>query len=407
METVSLLIFSLLLGGGIGNDLLSLVPTDAYWKSKEVEVTAANIMLDLNSVKSDDTSKATAIRRLMAIRTLGELKSPDAMSTLKSQLDSKEMFVADYAQRAIDAIEGKAGKGNVGKASGVPPDRMKADLYMLPEHCGAVGQARLFSGPPLSFPKPKDGEEAAGGDEQSQREQMANMMIYVAEMTGNIRVDGVTLGVSDEVGPMQGFVCLLVRGQWDADAVKSALQPEFNQTKTVDDVDFLSPQFGGAAAAIPSNELFCFTAGDNPGTLPLDDLAAAIKTGKGKLDSAEDLVKLIGTVDTTQPVWGAIHVNDSYRQAPQLAPFQSITFVGKPTDTGRQYEAQAIGSDADAVKTSIDQFKDIIDQMKREMSHAVEATAAAKPMADFINSIELKADGTNASATAEIKRPSP
>ena len=58
---------------------------------------------------------------------------------LYQQLDSKDLFVADYAQRAIDSIEGKVSA----PPSGVPPDRMRADLYMLPEHCGAVAQVRM------------------------------------------------------------------------------------------------------------------------------------------------------------------------------------------------------------------------------------------------------------------------
>ena len=86
MEFSIFLIFTILLGGGQGNDLLDLIPTDAYWKSKDVEVNLTNILLELNSLKPDDTSKATAVRRLMAIRTLGELKSPDAMpSTLRQR----------------------------------------------------------------------------------------------------------------------------------------------------------------------------------------------------------------------------------------------------------------------------------------------------------------------------------
>src|SRR4051812_1355960 len=118
-EASIFLIFTMLLGGGSGNELLDIIPTDAYWKAKEVEVTATNILIELNSIKADDTSKASAVRRLMAIRTLGELKSADAVPSLKSQLESKEMFIAAYAQRALNAIEGKP----TAPASGVPPDR--------------------------------------------------------------------------------------------------------------------------------------------------------------------------------------------------------------------------------------------------------------------------------------------
>src|SRR5205823_2631891 len=56
-EACIFLLFTMLLGGGSGNELLDLIPTDAYWKSKAIEITAPNIMLELNSIKVDDTSK--------------------------------------------------------------------------------------------------------------------------------------------------------------------------------------------------------------------------------------------------------------------------------------------------------------------------------------------------------------
>src|SRR5439155_11917719 len=152
---------------------------------------------------------------------------------------------------------GKASGPAGSPTSGVPPDRMKADLYLLPEHCGGVGQVRFLSGKPMTMPKPKEGEEAAaGGDARSTMEQLANQIIYVAEMTGNVRVDGVTIGVSDEIGQNQGFFVMLVRGQWDADAVKGAIQPQFTQTRTAGDLEFMSPPMAPIAIAVPSNELF-------------------------------------------------------------------------------------------------------------------------------------------------------
>src|SRR4051812_38893009 len=320
METSIFLIFTLILGGGTGNDLLDLVPTEVYWKAKDVEPTVGNLMLELNSIKPDDTSKPTAARKLMAIRALGELKSPDAMNNLKTQLESKEMFVADYAQRAIDSIEGKPAR-----TSGVPPDRMKQDLYMLPAGCGAVGQVQLRSGKALTLPKAKEGEDgAAGGDPRSMLEQTANQMIYIAEMIGNVRVNGVTIGVSEQVGPQAGFVTLYVRGQWDADAMKGAIQPQLPVAKTGGGTEYMCPSYGGMAVAVPSDELFVLTGGPPNVNMPLDDIGEAIKTNKGKFDEATDLAKLVESVDTKQPAWAALWVSENYRQAPPLAPFDSL-----------------------------------------------------------------------------------
>lgn len=405
MDAISIVIFSLLLSGGGGNDLLDLVPTDGYWKSKEVELTTANIMLELNSLKPDDTSKAMAVRRLMAIRTLGELKSIDALPSLKAQLDSKEMFVADYAQRAIDVIQGNAPN----KSSGIPPDRMKADLLMLPEHCGAVGQIRLQPGKALQYPKPREDEDAAGGDAQSQAAQLTNQMIYVAEITGNVRVDAVTIGVSEDVGPMLGFVTLYVRGQWDAEAIKGALQPTFNQTKTAGETEFMLPSFGSAALAAPSNDFFAMIAFP-PGTAaPMEDVGAAIKTGKGKLESAADLIKLIESMNAkesiwTQPIWAAAVIGESYRQAPQLVPFDSITLFAKRISDGLQYSAKATGKDAEAMKSGVDQITGMITEAKDDLTSQAESAPAVQPFIDLLKSVELKSDGTTATGSAVMKQ---
>ena len=403
METIMLMVFSLLLGGGGGNDLLSLIPSDAYWKSKDIQITVPNILLELNSIKSDDTSKATAVHRLMAIRALGELKNADAIPSLKTQLDSKELFVADYAQRAIDAIQGNASA----PTSGVPPDRMKADLYMLPEHCGAVAQLKMAPGKFVApATQPAADEQAAGGDAKSQLEQMANTLIYIAEMTGNIRVDGVTLGVSDEIGSNQGFVIFIVRGKWDLDAVKSALQGVLPQTKAAGEEDFMTAQDAPVAVAVPSDELFVMTSGPTLNIVPLEDIGNAIKTGKGKFESSTDLIQTIGTIDTTAAAsWAAMFVSDNYRQAPQLAAFDSLTLTGKKTDSGLSYEAKATGKDADAVKSAVDQLTSLVDDGKSELVQQSEQSPMLKPLADFLGSIELKSDGVNATGTAVMKSP--
>src|SRR5437764_8476301 len=100
----------MLLGGG-ANDLLDLVHTDSYWKAKQVTVSVEQLITDANSkapVNPDAAApQAAGVRRLMAIRTLGELKKAEALTMLQSLVDSKEPFVADYAKAAIAAIEGK------------------------------------------------------------------------------------------------------------------------------------------------------------------------------------------------------------------------------------------------------------------------------------------------------------
>ena len=301
----------------------------------------------------------------------------------------------------MDVIEGKAPDAKGSPTSGVPPDRMKQDLYMLPEHCGSVGQVRFLPGKPLVLPKVKEGEDPPPGgvDVRANMEQMANSLIYVAEMTGNIRVDGATLGVSDEIGPQQGFVVMYVRGQWDADAVKGAIQPQLTQTRTLGETEFMCPQDAQIIVAVPSNDLFAMASGPNFSNVPGEDIGAAIKTGKGKFESSAITIQLLTTVDTAEPIWAAMLVSDNYRQAPQLAAFDHLTLTGKSTTGGIQYQATGQGKDTDAVKGAVDDFTSLINESKGELTQQVERVPTAQPLVDFFNTIELKSDGTTATGT--------
>src|SRR5207253_10196799 len=98
------------LGGG-ANDLLDMVHTDSYWKAKQVTVSVEQLIADATAgapANADAaTPQAASVRRLMAIRTLGEMKKDEGLATLQSLVDSKEPFVGDYAKSAIASIQGK------------------------------------------------------------------------------------------------------------------------------------------------------------------------------------------------------------------------------------------------------------------------------------------------------------
>ena len=94
-----------------GGDLLDHMPSGEYWKSRDVVVSVENILAELptNDAKllPEKEGKDVAGRRLMAIRTLGELKNRKALPMLRKLLHSKRPFEVRYTQRAIASIEGK------------------------------------------------------------------------------------------------------------------------------------------------------------------------------------------------------------------------------------------------------------------------------------------------------------
>src|SRR5689334_17241673 len=187
------LLFTLITGGG-GNHLLDYASTQAYWKSKGVAVSVQTMSAELKTSDGQDisqliaqlaspdgnvragaskkivqlgesalpqlekavetpdpevatsvktliadisaASKKNAVRRLMAIRTLGELKKPEGLNALRPLVNAKEMFVAEYAARSMAQIEGKP------IASTSPTlEQKKADLNLLTADCRMIVQA--------------------------------------------------------------------------------------------------------------------------------------------------------------------------------------------------------------------------------------------------------------------------
>src|SRR5205085_10551064 len=142
--------------------------------------------------------------RLIAIRTLGELKSADAGAALTPLLDSKEMFVADYARRALAAIEGKPAPPR----PVVAHDKLESDLWMLPGNVMAVAQVAPHENRPGDIAKAIDAMvmPVPGIDKKQVVADMANLVIGLAEKIGNVRIDGVTVACSDDLTESNGYV---------------------------------------------------------------------------------------------------------------------------------------------------------------------------------------------------------
>jgi hypothetical protein len=165
------------------------------------------------------------VRRLMAIRGLGEKKDATAGAMLKELLSSKEPFEAVYAARALAGIEGKAW---------APADHSKAvaaDLELVPKDATAVGQVLPVGLEPWSV----EGIAAYGAASRQRlnnppamaeglRDRLMKTLVGYLEQVGNFRVDGVTVGMNLD-GP-QGWVELIVHGEFDGRRVAEAVSGE-------------------------------------------------------------------------------------------------------------------------------------------------------------------------------------
>jgi hypothetical protein len=451
--------------GGSGNDMLDYMQPQAYWQGKGVAVTAPAMQAELKSASKEtvagliadltgkDAAKQTdaagklasmgpaarpqlekaaaaargdpetaraiqdligklhrsghsgAVRRLMAIRTLGELKARGALPVLKGLLRSKVLFEAEYAAAAIMAIEGKTCK-----RPGARPKAIVGDLWRLPANSGIAGQFRMAPGKPMDIAKLVKSVAAMpdGMTADQLIKQGTAMLVTAVEMTGNIRLDSVTIGVSAEIGDRTGFVAIFVRGKYNSKAISAMMSGMGVKSDTVNGYKVLRPDHE-VALLMPSDELLVFCAGPARDFLPIDDLTKAIKTGAGGFRSDSDLGKLIKTVDTTQPLWVAATITDAYRQALSLiAPFKTMTLVGKPVKDGQVVTLRGKGSDAAAVKAAADEFNGHITAAgtrgEQMMQHGGPHVDMMKPMFDFLKKLKAETKGSSASITVTFEK---
>ncbi len=459
---VRLMMMLVLLGGG-GNDLLDFISPEAYWKTKGVEITVENLLTELKpagivdtsalikqlganeykareeasrrlaamgpavlpelrkAVKSSDAeisaraetiihgfsgkTSERVVRRLMAIRTLGEQKYRRAIPALRKLLDSKAIFEAEYARAAIAAIEGKPFK-----RPGASAKAMQSDLWLLPVNCGTVGQVRMLPGKPIDIKQMLKtlGPMLPEGKAEEAMEQVNKMIISVAERVGNIRLDGVTFGLADNMpgrdtnGRHTGYVVLVARGFYDPAAVREVLIEKWAKPEKIGRTEFLWIE-NDAGLVLASQQRLIFMIGPSGDQLPVKQVLAALKSGKGKLAGNKAMAGLIKSADTTGPVWAVARVSESYRKAEMLAPFKTVTLVGKRKAGQMDFTLQARGADAEKVAAAVEQFNKLMAEGREEMARWVKRMPAIKSVAEFIGSIKAVANGTNATVTARLK----
>ena len=474
MPSFGLMFLMSMLMGGVG-DLLDVIPSDEYWRIKNVQVTGDAIRQELAAAPiADDASKlidalggddpaareaaarqirargpgvvpqlqaatksdnpevaasarrligeiqaggkAEQVRRLMAIRTAGEQKMAGLLPRLKELAGSDEPFVADYAAAAVAAVEGKP-------YARPRPANLADDVWRLPADCRAVLHVATTGGKVATaadlatvlqgMPGPADAEQKKQAVDQLMRQ-----LVGVADQIGNVRVDGVTVGVAGDVGPRTGYVAFVVRGRYDAAAVTAMLgRMGAGQGRAVNGVDAI--EFGKISAALfPSDTHAVLVAGPAEAAKPVDALAASFRGGGGgggpaPLKGAAEMAKLLATIDTTQPVWGAVHMTPNYRQAPPLAALESLTLVGRAKDQGVSFRVDAKGENGEGIGRTVGMVNQGVGQARADLKrNAEQAPPQYKPMVTtllkLMESVEAQRDPqdpTRATATGELDAP--
>ena len=450
---IEALILVLTMGGG-GNDLLDYLDTRAYWKLKGIEVTVENMTRELAEVQSrevarlirnlgaddfktreeatrklrsigapalpalrqaaqsDDpevrtrardilktvsaAARARAIRRLMAIRALGELANKEALPHLRRLLASNEPFVADYGRAAIAKIEGTPYTRPLPK-----PTDLASDVCLLPPRCGVVAQVVLPPGAPLDWANFIARVPAGmAPDLATVQQQLATALTTLVERVGNIRLQAVTLGVSEDVGENSGFVVAIARGIYDREAVTAALRQQQVQERKADGLVVFAPE--DQIALIPcGGGRFVVMAGPRPETLPIAEVAARLKHPRQKPAFDE---KLLGQVMAKGgPIWAVMKVGKNYRQAPVFAPFDHLVLTSRRDKDGLlTLEIVAEGKKPEAVAGAVAMVKNGLKELQDDFAEGIDEFPPAKTFLDALKSVRVEARGPRATLTVKV-----
>lgn len=461
------MILMALLGGDPGTHLLDYASTEAYWKSKSVGVSVesmtaeikgpgekdvANLIVDLSSPDANirgaadralrqlgepalglldkaagaadpevsaaaraiaqsirSGGKSAQVRRLMAIRTLGELgdagANAGAIATLQPLLESKEMFVAEYAARSIARLQDKPYAPKQ-----LTHEQRLADVWMLP------AQSRLL----LSTSFPRDGARISSIDQlidkvqmpalgnnpppdrDRLKQQLTQSVLMVADKVGDVRIDHIAFGLSGEVGKEMGFASLMVRGEFDAKAVNRALA-ELLPTgrEAVGGFDVYRAEV--ARFFVPSNTHAVAMLGAAGLKEPLEELTGNLAKGSGKLSQEKEVADLVNAIEGVPVIWGVIRVTPTYRQmVPDLAAFDSITMVGLNNAGGVDLNIRGRGGNPADIQATAKRIDEGLKSGLAQIKPMVNAMPAFKPLVEIMESTKITSDAHIATMTARV-----
>jgi len=457
MNPAILVLLGFLAGGGSG-DLLDYVPTQNYWQDRSIAVTvdsmlheaapdppvdASGLIADLGSadpqardaasekilalgpaalpqlidaadgpspeaaeraqvliVRLRATLKPRAARRLMAIRTLGELEDAKAVPFLQSLLTSDEMFVADYARAAIGRIEGYAIKRPSTSAA-------REDVWLLPANCAAVFQIVPRGHGPMVLQQalanvPLTADQTRTGLAHD----FSTLALSIAEQIGDVRLDALSIGISDDMDGDHGFVVAIASGQFDSAAADQLGRLAGTAMRTVDNVDVFEPD-GDSAIFFPSDHRLVMVSSPEQEKFPMKEMIAAVKTNDPALKQSAEMTRLINSVVPAPPnasraLWAAIKVTDAYRQVPGLDGFQTVTLRGDAFRGLLQISARGEAADAATAHAAVEE----LEHESGEGAMLLKVTEPMQPSVQagevFLGSVKFHSDEKLVTATGTI-----
>lgn len=408
-QELIIMLLMLLFGNEGGNEALDYVDSKTYWQHQGIEMQVESLLkeIDTPSLDKDAPPKAAEIRKLLAIRSLGELKSKKALGSLLKLAESRELFVSDYAKEAIATINGEKAPTHA-----FDQKSFSADTHFFPKDTGVIAQLKMANGAAVDIePIVTMLSEDMSVQELNQAiNQLQHPLIKFLELTGNIRLDGITLAVADKVNNDSGWIAISMRGQYDSTALKAT----FNDL-TSEPADVLKSE-GREYFVIDNNALLSFVsdsqclflAGPSLDNLPYQQLS---KNGQPKAAYSKDLQAQIKSTDTSGPLWIAGLVTGDMQQIPHLSDCQSFSLETSNTRDLMNFTLTGVMKNEALAQSTSDALEEIYGEfLEQQLPQLKEMQVEVKEMEylfDFFEAVQFRTRGKNCIIHSQIKQMNP
>ncbi|MGI9243226.1 MAG: hypothetical protein ACR2RV_20680 [Verrucomicrobiales bacterium] len=388
--------------GGV-SELLDLTDPRSYLEGQGVEYRLESLLEVLAEPATEEVNqvKAQEVKKLLAMRALGSLGDQAAIPALEKAGESEALFFDSYSNAAIAAIKGEAYS-----VPAISPEVLQQDLALLPEGIGLVLQARLDARGRMDLKK-VIGEAfksvAEGPDPAEMLTQINTQIGQIAGKIGNVRLDAVTLGLSEDVGDAEGFVIIIGRGQYDHGALEGFLsEQQRTEHHDIDGTTFIGLDGNSMAIAPLSHEMLILVGGPGWEHLPLAALAGRLKDRPAEPVFGARLRKVIERANQDGVLWGGGLISPGMKKAPPLAPFDEVVLSTRELEGEAQTQLtlEALGSEPQAVADKMAEMKQMVEQGIAEMEQRPQP--GMQPILKIMKGLRFYAMGLNATVSAKL-----
>jgi hypothetical protein len=239
---------------------------------------------------------------------------------------------------------------------------------------------------------------------QERLQSLTEAVLTLAERVGNMRVDGVTVGLSGDISDRSGFLVAVLRGQFDRVAFAQLVTQLGTNAGNVDGTDVFQPDNESAMFFATDNQAI-YMAAPAGTSMPLKEVVAAVKTGKAGLERAEGIRALIKAAPTDQALWLVAHTTPEIRQFPQLSGFDTATLVGRQDGPTFQFQLSAQGTDPKKLELSMQELNRQLKITREWFESNAPVMPPLKPVRNFLRSIKPDVQGAKLTATATYQGP--